>query len=670
MGQSRIARVIVDAPFDEPLDYKLPEELKLEVGQRCLVPLGRRKVVGIVVGFAETSVFPEEKLKSIQSQIDDVPALSKKWLNLTCFAARYYLSSWGQVALASLPLFFRRQPGPRHELSLNRLRKESNLVKSKKVNKPILNAEQADIIDRFNLFTGFHVGLLFGVTGSGKTEVYLNLMDKVFSEDSNAQVLLMVPEINLTPQLLKTITNRFPDKLARTWNSSMAEAKKAQAWLDCHEGRARILVGTRLSIFASFQNLKLIVVDEEHDTSFKAQEGVRYSSRDLAIKKAQIENIPILLGSATPSLETYKNAIEGKYELYVLPNRAIKESELPTVELVDIRKEKLRGGISEKTYEEISRTLSRGEQVIIFLNRRGYAPVVECRDCGWTSQCPHCSAYAVFHKTIGQLVCHHCGWHTPLPKACPKCGSMELSSVGRGTQKAEEEIASLWPEARIVRLDHDSSRAKGSADKVLESVHQGTTDILVGTQIVAKGHDFQNVSLVVVLNTDPQLLSGDYRAREWLFSVLMQVAGRAGRTNKKGKVLIQTKYKEDPLYSDLISQNYSTFAVRELDARRTGHLPPFSAQALIVSESANINRSIEKLNQIKELINKMRHPAVRAYDPVPLSLYRLKDIERGQLLVESNDKKTLQRFLSELTREMKQLKLDQSTYIDVDPLSF
>lgn len=670
MGHNRIVKVIVDAPFEEPLDYKLPEGIELEVGQRCLVPLGRRKVVGIVIAFTDKTRFSEKQLKAVETAIDDIPPLSKKWLDLTSFASRYYLCPWGQVAVPALPLFFRKVPGPRYLLSLGRLRKENNQLKPKIVDKPVLNTDQQEVVKNFHLNTGFHVGLLFGVTGSGKTEVYLNLIEKVFEKDETAQILLMVPEINLTPQLVKTIANRFPDKPIQTWNSSMAEAKKAKAWLDSHEGRSRILVGTRLSIFASFKNLKLIVIDEEHDTSFKSLEGLRYSARDLAIKRSQIEDIPILLGSATPSLESYKNALDGKYELFVLPSRAVRNSELPTVEMVDIRKEKLRGGISQRTYDEITNTIAKGEQVIIFLNRRGYAPVVECRDCGWTSQCPHCSAYAVFHKTNGQLVCHHCGWHTPLPPSCPKCGSMDLAAIGRGTQKAEEEITTLWPDARIVRLDHDTARTRGSADKVLDSVHQGEADILVGTQIVAKGHDFQNVSLVVVLNTDPQLLSGDYRAREWLFSVLMQVSGRAGRTNKKGKVLIQTKYKEDPLYSDLIDQNYRAFAQRELINRKTSMLPPFSAQALIVSESSDIRKSIEKLNKIKEIILRMGFPSVRVYDPVPLSLYRLKDIERGQLLVESDDKRKMQRFLAELIKNMRQFKLDQSTYVDVDPLSF
>ena len=611
----RIANVIVDSPIREPLDYLVPADIEIQVGQRCLVPLGTRKVVGIVVGFSEESRF--SKLREVISRVDDIAPLSFGWLALTSFAARYYQSGWGQVAIPALPKFFRKLPGKLHERSLERLRKE----KKRAVKEP-------------------------------------------------AQVLLMVPEINLTPQLVERVQSRFPQLEVVSWNSGMAEGQKASSWLACHEGRARILVGTRLSVFASFKSLKLILVDEEHDPSFKSQEGVRYNARDLALKRASIEKIPIVLGSATPSLESYKNALEGKFKLFKLTQRANSNAHLPELSLVDIRKDKPVNGLSQETADAITETINSGRQVIVFLNRRGFAPVVECKNCGWQSTCPHCSTYAVFHKTTGRLTCHYCGWSTPLPKTCPKCGSYELLPIGRGTQRAEEELETRWPEARVSRLDQDSARQRGSASKVLDAVHNGDVDILIGTQIVAKGHDFKNVGLVVVLNTDPQLFSSDYRARERLFSVLMQVSGRAGRDKTEGKVLIQTRYTEDDIFKHLKSQDYEGFAAGELEARRASFMVPFSAQALLVAEGKEISSVLAFLQKLKALAEKIKGPSVRIFEPVPLTVQKVMDIERGQLLIEADNKVEMQKFLNRFQPEALSLKAKGSWYIDVDPLNY
>ncbi len=669
MAQS-IVKVIVDAPLRGQLDYKNVPELGLRVGERCIVPLGRRNVIGIVAGFSDSSEWPVNKLRKVAGRPDEIAPLSENWMRLTAFAARYYLSRHGMVAVPALPKFFRRIPGPNYANSLSKLRDRKFKSNDAPEDIPLLNKEQEAIVDDFSQSKGFSPALLFGVTGSGKTEVYLRLIENTFKADPKAQILLMVPEINLTPQLVSRIGNRFKDRVVATWNSSMAEGQKASSWLACHEERASILVGTRLSVFASLPNLKLIIVDEEHDASYKSHEGVRYNARDLALKRAQIEGIPVLLGSATPSLESYRNALEGRFRLYKMKKRAVESAELPRITLIDTSLDRPQNGICSETAEKITDTLEKGRQSIVFLNRRGFAPVVECKSCGWHSTCPHCSAYAVFHKTTGRLTCHYCGWSMKLPTSCPKCGSYELQPVGRGTQRAEEELEVKWPEAKIMRLDQDSARRRGSASRMLEAVHSGEVDILIGTQIVAKGHDFKKVSLVVVLNTDPQLLSFDYRARERLFSVLMQVAGRAGRSGEQGEVLIQTKYPKDSLFRYLKDNDFEGFAQEELKARKTASMTPYSAQALMISEGKDIREVLDFLSQVKKIGLSVQTRSVRFYDPVPQTVQKVMDIERAQLLIEADNKMELQRFLAVFTSEIENRQFKNVWHIDVDPLSF
>lgn len=665
----KIIKVIVDTPLWEPLDYlNVPAE-NLKVGERCLVPVGRRTCVGIVVGFSQTSSFPQERLKNIIGRIDGLSPLSANWLRFTKFASKYYLSPWGETAVPSLPKFFRRPPGQRHDSSLNRLRKTNFVLRGPDQELPVLNEEQKYVLDNF-VQNKFGVSLLYGITGSGKTEVYLRLIQKVFDKDPEAQILLMVPEINLTPQLVERVAKRFPNHAVGSWNSKMSEGEKAATWLAAHEGRLNILVGTRLSVFASLPKLSMILIDEEHDSSYKALEGVRYSSRDLAIKRAQIENIPILLGSATPSFESFQRALNGDYQLFKMTKRAVQDAHLPELELIDISKDRVKGAaLCAQVRDEITKTLERKEQVLIFLNRRGYAPVVTCNSCGWVSTCPHCSTFAVYHKTTGNLTCHYCGWTTPLPRHCPKCGSVEIVPLGRGTQRVEEEIKELWPEANVMRLDQDSTRRKGSAQEVLEKVYQGKVDILLGTQIVAKGHDFKKVSLVVILNSDPVLLSPDFRARERLFSVLMQVSGRAGRGEIPGKVLLQTQYTQDPLFHHLSRQNYSDFATEELNSREKTRLPPFTAQALVIAEGKKINEVLKYLDEVKQAALSLQYPGVHIYSPIPQSIMRIQDIERGQLLLEADSKKVMQEFLAVFAPILFEKMNRFNVYIDVDPLN-
>ncbi len=668
--QPIILKIIVACPAVGALDYLNNEESSFSIGDRCIVPLGPRKVVGLVVGFSETSDYPVGKLRKVVDKIDDVPPLSGFWLELTKFAAKYYLSNWGEVAIAALPKFFRSLPGKRHQASLARLRRKQAVKKTKALPSiPVLNDEQRYVVNNFRT-EGFNVGLLFGVTGSGKTEVYLRLIQNVLDKDSDAQILLMVPEINLTPQLVERIRNRFPEEEVVTWNSSLAEQEKARSWLSTHEGRARILVGTRLSVFSSFRKLSMIIIDEEHDSSFKSLEGVRYSARDLAIKKAHLQQIPILLGSATPSFETFSKALENKYQMFRMTRRASDSATLPQLELIDLRRSKESGGLSAETKKAITETLEKKEQVLIFLNRRGYAPVVMCNSCGWTSTCPHCSAYAVFHKTTGNLCCHYCGWTKPLPRTCPKCGSLELHAVGKGTQRIEEEISALWPNANLARMDQDSTRRKGSAEKVIEDVHSGNVDILVGTQMIAKGHDFKKVSLVAILNSDAQLLSSDFRARERLFSVLMQVSGRSGRADVAGKVLLQTLYVSDPLFVHLANQDYFGFAVEELKTRQMCKLPPYSAQALLVAEGKEVNDVLDFLADIKWQASALSNEKIRIYDPVPQAIVKIQDVERAQLLFESDSRRDLLNYMNLLYANMRSQRTRLRWYFDVDPLNY
>lgn len=680
-AMNSIVKVAVDGPFNEPLDYLLPQTMEAQTGLRCVVPLGKRRVIGIITALTHESSYPREKLKPVERILDEVAPLSDKWLQLANFASDYYFGAPGRMMVPSLPKFFRSLPGANYERSLERARKRSlssktspdlkaNKAKmSKGALKPELNPEQKSVVQGMAEKSGFYPALLFGVTGSGKTEVYLHVIEEILQKDGTGQILLLVPEINLTPQLVARVQARFPGHSVVSWNSSMAEGEKASAWLAAHEGRARILVGTRLSVFASFPNLKLIIVDEEHDSSFKSQEGIRYNARDLAIKRAQIEDIPVLLGSATPSLETYHNAREGRYRLFRLSQRAVHKATLPELFLVDMRKERIKDGLCPTTAQAINETLGNKKQCIVFLNRRGYSPIVECNACGWKAECPHCSAFTVFHKTTGNLICHHCGYSTPLPKSCPSCGSFELEGLGRGTQRSEHELEARWPQARILRLDQDSTRKKGGIESSLEAVHNGEVDILVGTQMIAKGHDFKNVALVAVLNSDGQLRSPDFRAREKLFSVLTQVAGRAGRGEARGRVLIQTRYSEDPLFMFLEKQDYEGFALYELEGRKMAHLSPFGAQALIVSEGKTIEEVLQFLKKMKEVIASMAVVQIKVYDPVPLAVQKVKDIERAQLLIEAPSKKQMQRFLALFRSELEHYKIRRPFYVDVDPMN-
>ncbi|TMS57891.1 primosomal protein N' [Imbroritus primus] len=540
---------------------------------------------------------------------------------------------------------------------------------------PALHAEQCAAVEAITSATGFAPMLLHGVTGSGKTEVYLHAMAEVLARDPAAQVLMLVPEINLTPQLEARIAARFPHMPLATLHSGLAEQVRAMQWLAAHRGEARIVLGTRLAILASLPNLALILVDEEHDTSYKQQEGLRYSARDLAVWRAKQRGIPVVLGSATPSLETWWRARQGAYCTLTLRERAQADAVLPRIGLIDLNLERqrqrpLQDGLSVPLIEAMRQRLARGEQTLLFLNRRGYAPVLSCASCGWLSGCPRCSAYLVLHKPERRLRCHHCGWEERIPHHCPDCGNVDIAALGHGTQRLEERLVALFPEARIARIDADSTRRKGTAEALFEEVHAGQVDILIGTQMIAKGHDFQRVTLVGVVNPDQAMFSHDFRAAEHLFAALMQVAGRAGRAGLPGEVLIQTRYGEASALQALLRHDYDGFADAQLAERQQAGLPPFSYQALLTAEHRELAGAQAFLRAAREEALALAGDTVHILDPVPMSMVRIANRERAQMLVESDSRMALQHLLAAWMPACDRLPQRQGVrwQLEIDPL--
>jgi primosomal protein N' (replication factor Y) len=643
----RYAEIVIDLPVHQPLTYRLDEASEAgRPGSCCVVQVGRREAIGLCVGRSEEAPLAEDKIRPVKRWLGDVAPLDDHWLAFTRFAAEYYQHPWGQVAVAALPPFLRKPPGPRWASSVRRLRSAGSAggaAAPPAAAIPELNAEQRTAVDAISAQEGFVPTLLHGVTGSGKTEVYLTAIERLLAQDPQAQALLLVPEIGLTPQLQSRLQARFAGQPIVCLHSGLPAAERSAAWLAAHEGRARIVLGTRLAVFASLPRLRLLVVDEEHDTSYKAGDGVRYSARDLAVKRAQMLGVPVVLGSATPALESWAQATQGRYRLLRLPHRAT-EAAQPQVELIDQRQHKAASGLTEPLRAALEQTIARGEQALVFVNRRGYAPVVACAACGWLSTCPQCAVFAAFHKTDGALHCHHCGWRSRVPRACPTCGNQNLDAVGHGTQRLEETLAAALPGARILRIDRDSTRRRGAADAALATVHAGETDVLVGTQMIAKGHDFQRVSLVGVVNADAQLVSHDFRAPERLFATVMQVAGRAGRSGLPSRVLVQTRYPDHPLFTALRRLDYEGFARSQLAEREAAGMPPFVPQALLTAQAKSLEAALAFLGHARSLGRSVHEPAT-LYDPVPMPLARLAGVFRAQMLVEAPRRSLLQAFL-------------------------
>ncbi|MBV7484678.1 primosomal protein N' [Bordetella sp. BOR01] len=677
-------RVALDVPLPGPFDYRA--QAPVPVGTRVIVPFGRRKLIGVVVDNPEGPAVDAAQVRDIEQVLQDLPPLPVDWLRLARFAADYYQRPLGEVMLPAMPPPLRKPSayqgkrsgqGPVARLEARKAKAADTSVATVPDQAPELNADQLAAVEAVAAVAGFKPVLLHGVTGSGKTEVYLHVAQRVLA--AGRQVLLLVPEINLTPQLEGALRKRLESVLGAdglaVLHSGLSDGERLQAWARAQRGQARMLLGTRMAIFAPLSELGLIVVDEEHDASYKQQEGLRYSARDLAVWRARDLDIPVLLGSATPSLESWHHATRGHYLRLALPGRA-RVSTLPAIRLIDTRRLAMRQGMSPQLTEAIGQRLERGEQSLVFLNRRGYAPVLHCASCAWVSHCPRCSAFTVLHRTTGhghRLHCHHCGYQAPVPRACPECGDQDLEPMGRGTQRVEEHLAELFPQARISRIDADSTRRKGSAQTLFAAVHAGEVDILVGTQMVAKGHDFARLGLVGVLNADSMLFAHDFRAPERLFAQLMQVAGRAGRHGSGGEVLIQTGYPEQHIYQALLRHDYAGFARHALEERETTGLPPFAYQALLTSEARELAQALAFLQQARALAADSDFPGVSAltlYDPVPLRVVRVANIERAQLLLESNSRPALQGFLAAWSAYLPAMAAEARVrwQLEVDPL--
>ena len=700
--------VATPAHIDLPPVLSYSHAQWLAAGSLVRVPLGSREVLGIVwedakPSDAQAEELPQHTLKAIAGSLGDIVPLNTAWRALIAFTARYYQRSLGEVALATLPPQLREldalQMAKRlkPKKSSNAAKDADNVATQNAMNLVALSAEQAAAIEQF--FTEkapesmAKPALLFGSTGSGKTEVYLRSVARVLAEGDQAQVLIMVPEINLTPQLQSRFAERFTGEQIATLHSGMTPAQRLKSWLLAHSGSARIILGTRMSIFASMPNLRLIIVDEEHDASYKSQDGARHSARDMAVMRGKLESehgktCRVMLGSATPSLESWQACETGRYQKLEMPSR-IGNALLPKLKLADMRLP-VRGTLfAPQLIAALQERIVRGEQSLVFLNRRGYAPVLACDACGWKCECPHCSAYRVFHKSDGTLRCHHCGHTERVPRACPECGNMDIQPVGRGTQKIEEQLAiALGVDARrpdgsaivIRRIDADTTKHKGELEAQLAQVHSGDVDILVGTQMITKGHDFRRITLVAAIDADAALFSSDFRAPERLFALLMQAAGRAGRdaassvNASPAQMWVQTRHPDHPLFKSLGQHDVAGFAKQQLKERAQAQLPPFSFQALLRAEARTQAAAIAFLQAAQDAAGDAANAQITVFPPVPMSMQRVADVERAQMLLESTSRAALQNFLSAWLPELRGLRaLPQCKglirfAVDVDPL--
>ena len=699
--------IVVQTPAHSPLAGLLTyqSDQLLDVGSFVRVPLGSRDLLGVVwqklVSQPETMIGTQGKaieVKAITAGLG-IQAVSPAWLKLVSFTASYYQRSLGEVALAALPPQLRTLDALQVARRLKRTKPVDTAIQNNghnenAINNRALQAEQALVTAKISTESGPF--LLFGATGSGKTEVYLRAAIETLQHDPTAQVLMMVPEINLTPQIQDRVRERicplYGDAAVVSLHSGMTNPQRLKSWLSAHMGTARVVLGTRMAIFASMPHLKLIVVDEEHDPSYKSQEGARYSARDLAVYRGKLEHAKVVLGSATPSFESWHHSSaghdgsKGRYVRLTMAER-IGGGVLPKVITVNMEHQPKKTVISPPLLNAIAERIARGEQAMLFLNRRGFAPVLHCGDCGWKSECPHCSAYRVFHKIDRTLRCHHCGFTQRVPRACPACGNLDITTIGRGTEQLEEQLAELLSHVkrpdgspvRISRIDADTTKLKGALQQQLAQVHAGEVDVLVGTQMIAKGHDFRNITLVAAINPDGALFSSDFRAPERLFSLLMQAAGRAGRDAAQGaasEMLVQTHHPQHPLYLALKKHDYAGFAAQQLKEREMAAMSPFGYSALVRSEArtqeaaqAFLTAASESANELADSVPGFEH--ITLYPAVPMTIQRIANVERAQMLVESHSRKALQQFLSQwqgILQTTKQKGMIRWA-VDVDPLA-
>ena len=700
-------RIAVNVPLsDGLLTYSYSEPLP--PGTRVLVPFRNKTVVGVVWETDIAPDMDTARILSVQTAFMEEKPLPQSWRDLLAFTSRYYHYPTGQAVFAALPQGLKEtrvveMPQPPLFYALNeagraqtpppsRFNKKAALwdallsggmtmaalkqvnaqaakliedwaeqgwIETMEAAKPVLrscngqashsefvlNADQQKASDEIQTAFGkFQPFLLYGITGSGKTEVYFDAMAKVLAQ--GRQVLFLLPEINLTPQLLKRVEDRFADVPTAVLHSQMAAGKRTQDYLRAMLGQAKLVIGTRLAVFTPMDDVGLIVVDEEHDGSFKQDNELRYHARDLAVWRAKQSGCPVVLGSATPSLESWHKAQSGAYRLLQLTERAHTTAQLPQVDILNVGRLKLDNGFSPQALQLLKQNFEAGGMSLVYLNRRGFAPALFCGDCGHTFGCPNCSAKMVLHQRARQLRCHHCDHREPIPFKCPDCGNQDLTAVGHGTQRVEETLRAFLPKAAVVRVDRDSTAHKNDWADLYRRIADNEIDILVGTQMLAKGHDFARLNLVIVLNADGSLYSADFRAPERLFAELMQVSGRAGRADKPGKVLIQTQLPEHPVFAAVKAQDYAVFAENELNERQMFAMPPFGFQTAVRADAPRVADAMEFLNAAKETIAPLLPESVSQFGAAPMLMVRLAERERAQIFLESTSRQDLHRAVS------------------------
>lgn len=723
------AKVALDTPLDRMFDYLAPDATSEDIGRRVEAPFGNRTLVGVLLALSNQTEVAQENLKPLHAIDRTSPPLPPDLLDLARFVADYYHHPLGAVLATMLPPALRRteqrtRPAkatlttvyrltdlgrdavaqvPAHHTARKKLAERllngelatQGLAASERTllrdwlgqgwitpagmaadaaateAEPQLTDEQTAVLSTLrDAGDRFHAGLLHGVTGSGKTEVYLQRVADML--EHGRQVLVLVPEIHLTPQLMARFASRFPGRKLIGLHSNLAEGERRTAWLQALQGQADIVLGTRLAIFTPLPRLGLIIVDEEHDNAYKQMDGMRYSARDVAVWRARERNIPVLLGSATPALESWRNAREGRYRLLSLTRRAHAQAVLPQIRLIDSRTDRPKQGLTGALQQALAERLQRGEQSLVFINRRGYAPTLLCNGCGHVFPCPRCSAHLVLHRSQAgyRLVCHHCGYIARPPEVCPECGNLDLRPAGQGTQRVEETLAEQFPAARILRIDRDTAARKGAFAAMREQVEAREVDILVGTQIVAKGHDFPHLTLVGVIGADLALVSPDFRASERLFAQLMQVAGRAGRAQHPGEVLIQTAYPRHPLYQSVLRHDYVGFAESALRERRGADFPPYVSQALLRAEAKDEEAALGFLLAAREVGSGL-NAGILLFDPVAALMARVANRHRLQLLVQGGARQRLQLFLKHWLPLLAALPARGVKWsLDVDPMDY
>ncbi|MBE0485824.1 primosomal protein N' [Marinobacter sp.] len=719
MTRPATARIALNRPLRRLFDYQIPDQINLIPGQRVTVPFGRQTLTGLVV---ETGVEPPAgiTLKLVRERLEPWPALPESTFQLLTWASDYYQHPLGECLFTALPPALRKgrpareKPDERWTASSTEAALPANahrqmalfktvkgapgitssaLVQAGFTRAQIRNLQQKELIAEatepqitplapeaelpaptlsdaqataaadFPADTkAFSATLLYGITGSGKTELYLHYLKTRLQ--ANEQALVLVPEINLTPQTLARFRRYFGNRI-QVWHSALNDGERLSTWLKIRNGEPVILIGTRSAVLLPFTHLRTIIVDEEHDSSYKQGEGFRYSGRDVAVYRAHLNQCPVILGSATPSLESWHNANQGKYKLIRLEQRAGNATP-PHLELLDIRSRPLDAGLSRPVLNTIKETLARGEQALVFVNRRGFAPVVMCFDCGHLEECPRCDTRLTFHRRDRAMRCHHCDFQMAASHTCPKCQSENYKPVGQGTERTEDSLAEQFPDVPVVRVDRDSTQRKGSIQAILKKVNSGDPCILVGTQMLAKGHDFPNVTLVIVVNADGGLFSVDFRAPEQMIQTLLQVSGRAGRGDKPGKVLIQTCHSDHPLLNALSRGQYATIADQLLAEREGSQLPPFRAMAILRAEADTMQNSLQLLDSLKPMI---QIPGVEIWGPLPAVIARKADRHRAQLVLITDNRKHLNRLLTHLCQHLDQTRLPNNIkwMIDVDP---